>query len=96
MPDLVQIHKRLQNQDVVFISLALDSVVELPRIEAVTNSAGVAWPVAYGARSTATSLGVDGVPTYLVCARNGRVAYSSHNHTRLEEVITRQLSQGVP
>jgi hypothetical protein len=52
---------------------------------------GITWPNAYGARATLQALGVRGVPTTFVVARDGRIAWNDELGGDLDDAIQRAL-----
>jgi hypothetical protein len=73
-PDLVQIQRYFQDEEVMFVSLTPDEEVNCERF---ARRYHVGWPMGWGAGETIKQhLQTDEYPTLLVIGRDGRVAWN--------------------
>jgi acetyl-CoA carboxylase alpha subunit len=73
-PDLVEIHKKYKDRNVVFIGL---TQADRAAAESFVRELGVTWPNGYGAAETISNLmqGV-GAPTFFVVGADGYVFWN--------------------
>jgi hypothetical protein len=90
-PDLVQIHDRYADLDVLFLGLTEEGLESLGAIENFAQRLNVPWPIGYGAGSAITALEVPGYPTTFVIGRDGTVSWNSFMPGTLVDAIEKAM-----
>ncbi|HVC94927.1 MAG TPA: TlpA disulfide reductase family protein [Pirellulales bacterium] len=100
--DLIAVHRKYRERGVIFVTLTME---EAGTAGKMVESAGIPWPVGYGASETMRAL-VGTAPTVFVIDRDGRIAWhddrARFRHdigslpAHLDQAIDETLAKSVP
>jgi thiol-disulfide isomerase/thioredoxin len=97
MPQVANFYKQFRGEGLVLIGLSPESTGEVAGLRTfVTSTAGLDWPVGYGAGLPLGALGVEAFPTLILFDRAGKSVWSGHNLNGLEEAAIAALATKVP
>jgi thiol-disulfide isomerase/thioredoxin len=91
-PELVRLHKKYGESQVVFLGLTPDGEDILSHIEGFLDKNGITWPNGYDARQTLIDFDVTGFPCVWVIDAQGKVVWNRDSRESLEEGIEAALA----
>ena len=92
-PELVAFHQRFRDHGLTLVGLTHESGEEIERVRAYVESAGIDWPIGYGAGFTFELLGIAGTPTYVLYNRSGRSVWGGHSLDGLDDAAVAALAK---
>jgi thiol-disulfide isomerase/thioredoxin len=94
MPDLVEFHRRYQDQGLVLIGLTPEMSEEVPQVASYVASVdGLTWPIGYGAVITLDIMGIGEFPTLVLFDRSGQSVWAGASIHGLEEAVVKALAE---
>jgi thiol-disulfide isomerase/thioredoxin len=94
MPELVEFHARFRDSGLVVIGLTPESDAAGQLARFVDDTAGLAWPIGYGAGFVFELMGVRATPTYVLYDRTGRSVWAGHSLDGAEDAAIKALAVG--
>lgn len=92
-PELVEFHKRFRDHGLTLVGLTHESGEEIERVRQYVESAGIDWPIGYGAGFTFELMGIAGTPTYVLYDRSGHSVWGGHTLDGLNEAAVAALAK---
>ena len=94
MPELAEFYERFRDSGLVVIGLTPESDAAGQLTSFVDDTAGLAWPIGYGAGFVFELMGVHATPTYVLYDRTGRSVWAGHSLDGAEDAAIKALAVG--
>ena len=89
---LVEVHKRYRDRDVIFLGLTGEDERNLLEIKNFLHLHKVTWPNGYNAHETLFEFEAEFIPAVWVIGRDGKIVWNSDSRKSLEEGIEQALA----